>query len=157
MQLAFYGNRWGGFGNKLIRWWTSSMKDKFNGKWKDSFSHVELLFSDGMMFSASQYENNTRFKKHSYTGHAWIRVPIKMSKEEEKKIREYCESVDGAEYDYLGVLGFLLPFSAGLKSKWFCSEVCTMGLQQVGMCNKLDSSKTSPNDLYREIQNGKAT
>lgn len=136
MKVIFYGNHHGNFVDKAIRWWTSSAKDKFNGKWRDSFSHVELLFSDGMMFSASQYENATRFKSHSITSEAWMRVDVDIRYWEEEIVREWCYSVFGLRED---------------RSKWFCSEVCAAALQRVGMCDWIKPEHVSPNKLYRMI------
>ena len=151
MKIIFYGNRKGNIFDKLIRWWTSPLPEMFNGKWKDSYSHVELLFSDGMMFSASQYENSTRFRKHNLESSSWEYVDTDLSADDEAKIRKYCNSVNGKKYDYLGILGFIL-FTPDSPNKWFCSEVCTKGLQQVGLCAELKSSRTSPNCLYRELK-----
>lgn len=150
MQVVFYGNHYGHLGSKLIRWWTSSTKDKFNGKWRDSVSHCEILFSDGMMFSASQYENTTRFKKHSMTGKAWIRLPLSVTSEEEIIVRSFCESQIGKKYDYLGVFGFVFK-NADDPDKEFCSEVSTKALQQIGLVMDLVPSKTSPNALHLAI------
>jgi len=148
MKVVFYGNKHGNFFDKAIRWWTSSAKDKLNGKWRDSFSHVELLFSDEMMFSASQYKNATRFEIHSLTSKAWVRVDVDVSFWEEEIIREWCESIAGKKYDYFGVVGFVFGLRHQ-REKWFCSEVCTAALQRVGMCDFIEPHHVSPNKLYR--------
>lgn len=150
MYLAFYGNGYGGFSNKFIRYWTSPLTYKLNGKWRATFSHVEIVFSDGMMFSASQYEGHVRLKPHSFTGKAWVRKPLSISAKHEGIIRKNCEVlVDiGVGYDYLGVLGFVLPFVKQEKSKAFCSEVCLdMISAYVPKLSHLDSGRSSPNDI----------
>ena len=99
------------------------------------------------MFSASQYENRCRYRKHSYTGKAWKRVPLEtVSVAEEKIIREFCDKQEGKKYDYLGVAGFVFGNNDNDK-KWFCSEISTKALQQVGLFSTVEASKVSPNSL----------
>ena len=152
MRVIFYGNREGNFLDSLIRWWTSPLIEKINGKWRDSYSHVELLFSDGMMFSASQYENSTRFKKFN-GGSAWKILDISTHAHEEFNVRDFCTSEDNKPYDYKGVLGFISPLQHS-KDKWFCSEIGTAGLQRAWKCMGLTPSTTSPNKLYRYLTKG---
>ena len=150
MYLAFYGNNYGGVLNKLVRWWTSPLNYKFSSKWKKTFSHVEIVFSDGMMFSASQYENRVRFKEHSFTGKAWVRYNLCINPKDEAKIRESCNKLvsKDTKYDYFGVLGFILPFKTQDKNKEFCSEVCTTELQPyIEEIKPLVPSETSPNAM----------
>ena len=150
MKVVFYGNRYGNLSDKIIRWWTSPLAEKINGKWKDSYSHSEIVFSDGMMFSASPYENVARFKPHSFTGKAWVRVDIDVTLEQEKKVRTWCEKQHGKKYDCMGVLGFAFNVPEN-PNKWFCSEVCTAALQEIGLLRNLVASKTSPNALHKEL------
>ncbi len=151
MKVIFYGNRKGNIFDKLIRWWTSPLLQMFNGEWVNSYSHVEILFSDGMMFSASQYENSTRFKVHKYKRSIWKYVDLEVTETEERVVREYCKSVNGKKYDYLGILGFVIGLHHNNK-KWFCSEVCTKALQEIELCTNLVAYKVSPNRLYIELK-----
>lgn len=150
MKIIFYGNHKGNFFDKLIRWWTSPLKKMFNGEWKDSFSHCEILFSDGVMFSASQYENSTRFRRHSYSSDSWKYVNTYATKVQEARVRTFCNSIEDSEYDYMGILGFIFPVKDS-ERRWFCSEVCTFALQKASMVEDLTASKTSPNRLYKEL------
>lgn len=146
MKVIFYGNEAGNWIDKLIRWWTSSTMDKFNGMWKDSYSHVELLFEDGLMFSASQYENSTRFKPYNHESTSWTHIYLPTA--QEPMIREFCELEAGKKYDYLGVAGFVIGVRDH-SSKWFCSEICTEALIVSGCLGRIDSAKVSPNDLFK--------
>lgn len=150
MYLAFYENRYGGILDRVIRWKTATWKQRFNGSWKDLPSHCELVFSDGMMFSASSRENIVRFKKHSFTGKAWDRIELCTNKE--KDIREWCETKEGLKYDYLGVLGFVIPFIKDRKNRWFCSEICSEALKQFNIIYIDDSSNVSPVKLNNIIK-----
>jgi hypothetical protein len=157
MYLAFYGNNYGSIYGKFIRWWTSPLSYKLNGKWKITYSHVEIVFSDGMMFSASSYENKVRFKKHSFTGKAWDRFKLSISKTDEDIIRENCEVRvnKGEKYDYLGLIGFLIFNTVESKERSFCSEVCTTELQEyVPELKDLVPHKTSPNDMAIALKFG---
>jgi len=149
MQVIFYGNKHGSAFDNIIRWKTSSWRSRFNGDWKYSFSHVEILCDDGYMFSASQYDNKVRRAKHSYTGRAWIRMSIDISDTNKEKILRYMSSRLGSKYDYFGVVGFVFPSIKQDKKKDFCSEFCTLALQDLGLkeVKYLKPSKTSPNDL----------
>ncbi len=154
MKLVFYKASKGAIGDKLIAWWTAPFKYKFNGMWKDMFSHVEIVFSDGQMFSASQYENKVRFTPHSFTGHAWFRVKITVPVRMEVAMRNRAMELVGAKYDYTGVAGFALPFIRENKNKWFCSEV-VRDVLMVGRSDLLNSSlcnsEVSPTSLAFEI------
>ena len=154
MKIIFYEHRYGGFIDKLIRFKTATWKQRFNGKWKDLPSHCELLFSDDMMFSASAYEDITRFKKHSMTGHDWCRIDLGIDKDTEAKIRLWCENKVGKKYDYLGILGFILPFVKQSKKRWFCSEICCEALKENTdlIPSVIISSKTSPIKLKEIIK-----
>lgn len=131
---------------KLIGWWTSPFTWKFNGKWKDTFSHTELLFSDGKMFSASQYSNSTRYTKHRFNEENWAYKHVVITSEQEEIIRKWCDSQVGKEYDYAGAAGFVIPFRQA-RGKWFCSEVVTAALHKVDMLRSFKPSKMSPNDV----------
>ena len=150
MQVIFYKARYGNLADKLIAWWTSSTKDKFNGKWLGSYSHVELLFDDGVMFSASQYDNAVRFKKY-HPSNRWEQVDISGGSED--LIIKFCESIEGGAYDWWGIAGFIAPVNDSLD-KWFCSEVCTQALIVGRYIDYVDSAKISPNKLYRMLKDG---
>lgn len=148
MKIIFYENRYGNWVDKLIRFKTATWTERLNGKWKDLPSHVELLFNDGMMFSASARENKVRFKKHNYRSKAWNRIDLPVSAKSEAKIRTWCESKVGLKYDYLGILEFVLPFIEDAPHRWFCSEVCDEALKVNTIILfkyfDIDSSKVSP-------------
>lgn len=148
MQVVFYKARYGNWMDKLIAWKTSSWADRLSGEWLNSYSHVELVFRDAMMFSSSQYEGGTRYKKY-YGGEQWTEISIQLNVYAEGHIRIFCDSMSRKKYDWLGVLGFVMPIKED-RDKWFCSELCTTALQiwaPLGLC----PSKTSPNELYKTL------
>jgi len=153
MQVIFYKAMYGNFFDKLIAWWTSSFDDKISGKWRQSYSHCEILFDDGQMFSASQYENLTRFKKCNTDSKVWKHVDIKCTMHQIEEVRSFCVRNSGRMYDYLGVLGFIICIQDD-KHKWFCSEIVTAALLDCTIIFGLKPSKTSPNGLYQYITEG---
>jgi hypothetical protein len=108
-------------GDKLIKLYSSSWKERFNGEWRNKYSHTEVLFSNDMMFSASQYEGRVRFKPHKYNEELWDYIPLDYLDESIVKKNAYL--YEGLPYDYLGVFGFL-AFGIQDPRSWFCSEVC---------------------------------
>jgi len=149
MRVLFYGNRKGNNLDKVIRWWTSSFKDKINGAWKDSFSHVELEFSDGVCFSASPREGICRFKVINTNDKPWVAIDTPVPPALENKLRLECGRLEGIPYDYIGILGFIFR-TPDQESKLFCSEVVTDRFQSIGViANTINSGKVSPNSLYK--------
>ena len=133
MRLAFYigGGTWF---DKVTRWRTGG-----------NCSHVELLFSDDMAFSSSQWDGGVRFKQveglrnidagMSEDG-KWRIVAIKgVSEHAEACAREWCKGEVGKKYDWRGILKI---FALGrdvndVNSQWFCSEICHAALLKAGM------------------------
>lgn len=129
-----------GFIPKLIKWWT-----------KSNYCHCEFLFSDGLRFGCSPISPfTTRFSKETPSSIYWDYVSIPMSAEDEIKIREFCTSEIGCKYDWEGIF-FSQIFHWGYenKKKWFCSEICTAGLQHIGLLKDMKANRISPGDLYK--------
>jgi hypothetical protein len=112
-----------------------------------TFCHVEIIFSDGVAFSA-QYGEGVRFVKNLDTSRGWWKVPLAVSAEEEQTVRQWCESHAGGRYDVPGVLAFKIPFIRQAMGAWFCSEICSTALQQIGMFSDLKPHRLSPNALF---------
>ena len=151
MKVIFYGNRYGNWADKLIRFKTATWKQRVSGEWKDLPSHCELLFDNGQMFSASFRENIVGFKEHSYTGKAWCRLDIDLTDSQVLQVGRFAREQVGKKYDYLGILGFILPFVHQVQSRWFCSEVCSEALKQVDYLELQDSAKVSPAKLKQLV------
>ncbi len=119
MQLAFYkGARpgWHGVCNRLIRWWTRS-----------PYSHVELVFSDGMSASSSAEDGGVRLKKIDFDPANWDFVPLSRgwsSAWSEQQCRGWFIRHQRQKYDYRGLVRCVVPpaFNRDTPKKWFCSE-----------------------------------
>ncbi len=141
MKIALYKAGTGSFaGGKLI----CNLIDQFSGR--DGYAHVEFVFSDGVFFSSAPFEG-VRFKRTEVIQNEWRFFDLDITSVEEEKLRRWCESKEGLEYDWMGVFGFVLP-THHAQDRWFCSEIIVAGLQQLEIFCHLDAWKISPNDLF---------
>ena len=131
LQAAFYkSTRQGiaGIYNRLVRWWD-------NGK----YSHVEIIFSDGLSGSSSFMDGGVRLKKIEYDPEKWDFVELDIN---ELKARTWFENHQGCKYDIIGNLRFLIDFLPDNNDKFFCSEAIA---ESFGYS---DSWRYSPNILF---------
>lgn len=139
--VAFYKGS-GKFWDRMVRWWTDS-----------PFSHSELLFSDGSYFSADAWTNKVRYTKFQPNPDNWVVVPLYCVDEKmEQRVRWFCNGIEGSKYDYLGVaLSQVIPLGIQVGDRWFCSELCTRALQQVGLLRWYQPWSMSPGKLYDRL------
>lgn len=112
MRAALYrGTRPGlpGIYNWLVRWWTRS-----------PYSHVELIFSDGMAASSSFSDHGVRFKAIEFDAEHWDFVDLPGALEQ--PARDWFAAHAGQPYDLIGNIHFLVGPVADDRQKWFCSE-----------------------------------
>lgn len=139
MKIAFYKGK-GRLMDSLIRWWTG-------GK----YSHCELLFADGHMFSSDAWTGGVRWNTN-YDLSNWDLVEIPCTSAQERTLKAWCADLAGKKYDWLGVLWFVLPFVPESPDKWFCSELCAAGLKIIGKFPYIiPSRKMSPTLLYEFV------
>lgn len=118
MRAAFYrGTRPGlaGLFNRLVRWWLQS-----------SYSHVELVFSDGVAASSSFADGGVRLKAIDFDVARWDIVDLPGA--DEVAARQWFVANLGRPYDLLGNLGFLFRPITGARRGWFCSEAAAAAL-----------------------------
>ena len=136
MRLVFYHGP-GDLMTYLIRLWTWSR-----------YSHVELLFSDGMGFSACGKEKvGGRFKPiHALTHYDVVQVEA-----DEQDVRDWCEERVGHQFDFMGMLAvaFRIPIESK-PGRWYCTRICIEALQSAGSLLGL-SSHITPQDLYEHL------
>lgn len=116
--------------NKLIRWWDVGI-----------YSHVELVFSDGMSATASRQDGSrVRMKRIEYDLDRWdfIELPAHL----EANARAFFEKTDGLKYDLIGQLRFAFAPYKGRSDRYWCSEWIAEAL---GMP---DPWRYGPNGLY---------
>lgn len=112
LRAAFYkGTHTGllGLYNRLVRWWCRSR-----------YSHVELVFANGLSASSSYIDGGVRIKAIEFDPARWdfVVLPAHI----EPVARDWFEAHHGQPYDLLGNLHFVLAPVADDKAKWFCSE-----------------------------------
>ena len=127
MKLAFFKGK-GGFISRFIR-------RRTNGK----YSHVELVFPDGISFSSNEFEGGVRFKDIDYFAEAndWDLVPVDGI--DSKKLRVWCGSKVGKKYDW----GNYDVVNGSVR--WQSAEVPT-GLSDYP--NSVPASQILPNSFY---------
>lgn len=140
MKVAFKKND-SSLPSKLIRWWT-----------KSPYSHCELIFNNGLSFSAFVEEFKTDFKSNIHDDNDWDIIELPFDKEMEYKIYQWCLSEKDCTYDVIGILFTqIVPLSFQNPWWWFCSELCCAALQQGGMLPNLVPHELSPGGLYNEL------
>jgi hypothetical protein len=117
---------------------------------KGKYSHVELIISD-IMYSTSPRDGEVRAKKHKFDENVWDYIEIDNI--EISKVIEFFKMTKDQKYDWMGILGFIIPFKDRTNC-WFCSEWVSNALKISG-CKKLwkqEPSKISPNKLYKILK-----
>lgn len=144
MYLAFKKEATSTFG-KIIKAYTFS-----------KYCHAELVFSDGMWFSAREFKGGTTFVKGPPENERFSMydfIPLPIGPEAEARIRRWCAGEVGCDYDVRGVVFSFLPIPIGWQSaeKWFCSEICCAALQIEGWFRGRSAASVSPRGLYRLV------
>jgi hypothetical protein len=137
MKLAFYRAIAGGLLDWLIamRHW---------GK----YSHVELVFSDGLSFSSSIRDGGVRFKRIEYKPDRWDFLDLPITAPEEYIVRRWAEDQLGKGYDKPGILAYINPLRKQDPNRYYCSEICCEALQQIGWFRDVDPAWVWPTKLF---------
>lgn len=118
----------------------------------NSYTHVELVFPDGMWFTSSPRDGGVRFKRIIPKPYTWDVYGLGVSNRCVDIMRAHAEKLASGpviKYDVIGALfsGFDLCFP---NDKMFCSEAvdevmssCIPGLPK--------PCKTNPGSLYRHL------
>ena len=91
------------------------------------YSHCELAFSDGLSASASYIDKGVRFKRIDYDPAHWDFMTLPDALED--FARDWFRANEGAPYDLLGNVRFVLPIVPASSSGWFCSEAMAAALK----------------------------
>jgi hypothetical protein len=138
MEIAFRKNS-NTIPSKLIRWWT-----------KSPYSHCELVFKNGLTFSAFIEDFRTDFKSASHDPSEWDIIEIPIDLETEYKIYQFCVDEDNCLYDIVGLtLTQFLPLGFENPWWWFCSEICVAALHRAGMLLDIVPHLTDPGTLAK--------
>jgi hypothetical protein len=139
IKLAFYKAQQGNLTDKLISWWTNGL-----------YSHVEIVTGSDtnnlLMWTSSAMNGGVRQKKHKYDPTKWEYIDIDLNL---NILLQIYNKTKDCKYDYLGILGFVLPLQ-DRENKWFCSEWVSNVLKCSGdkRLYLKEPSKISPNKLF---------
>jgi len=117
------------------------------------YSHCELIFPDGMAYSASIQDGGCRFKQIEFDPARWDIVAIEVDC---LKVEWFCIAEGTCGYDYPGAFRFLVPALPQSKKRWFCSEVCCAALQAGGLFPGVKAWQVHPNRLHALLTEGDA-
>lgn len=118
MKVAFYkGTRPGlqGIYNRLVRLLDGS-----------KYSHVELLFNDGISASSSYMDGGVRFKVIEFDSKKWDLFELKGYDSVKAKLF-FAEHL-GQPYDVMGNIKVIIPWWPHSKTKWHCTEIIAEAL-----------------------------
>jgi len=131
MKIAFYIAKHGKFEDKIISFLT-----------KSPYSHVEMVFSDGICASSSQREDGVRFKKINIYNGKWDVYEVKDIFCE-RLVRQWFVDNDGDKYDWTGAVGSWLGIDLYKEDRKFCSQSCAIVLDRF--------RNQTPASLYKDL------
>lgn len=113
------------------------------------YSHVELVFSNDLSFSASPREGECRFKDIDiYKEDTWVVVPLsetRYNQNIEALAWEEAHRLAGKKYDWKGILlNQVMHLGIDEPDKWWCSEVAMWLLRSFPF-------KISPNEAAKRF------
>lgn len=130
MKLAFYKAKHGTIVDKLV----AAVIDS-------EYSHVELVFSDGICFSASPRDKGVRFKQIDINNGKWDLYRIEKPFYEDLLIKQ-VEKFEDQPYDTLGAIGSGIGVPLYAANKKFCSLI-------IACIFKLENINQNPESLRR--------
>lgn len=145
LQVAFYKSETGNWLDTCISFATATWTERLNGSWRYRYSHCEFVFSDGQMFSSSGRDKAVRFKPFP-GGEHWHVVDLPTINE--SAIRAGCYKYVGKDYDYLGALGYVLPWKMENPNELFCSELLSSVMLDKGISLGYSPFEIGPQKFY---------
>lgn len=120
------------------------------------YSHVEVVFSDGMSFSISPREKVCRFKRIDFNPNNWEFIDLTVTRKEEDYIRAMAYKYLDCTYDYIGAVTSATPICLQVSSEMFCSELAIELIRNSKTYSQLqDGCRYSPNKLFKSIYGGR--
>lgn len=120
MKIAFYKAKYGNWQDKAISIATLS-----------TYSHCELIFSDGVCASSSPRDGGVRFKKIEMD-HKWDVFNIvetgSFARLNEAIARNWFILHDGDTYDWIGAIASAVDIDLSSEGKKYCSRSCLLAL-----------------------------
>ena len=124
-----------------------------------TFSHVEMMFSDGAVTSVTQdpgvvHYDETRLLSNPRYRHVY---EIYINPKEERVMVAFAKDCVRRRvgFNKCAMYWNFIPCCIAIRrngSEYFCSEYITQMLQSIGYVPDLDPAVTSPNDLYLALK-----
>lgn len=140
MRLGFKKPQPKSFWQKMIAWKTNS-----------PYAHVELFFSNGQSFSASEYDKGIRFKsaEEVLASSEWDFIDLPELDSYEPTCYEWARRADGLPYDWSEITSFVIARQRDNPNEYICSTASLLplklGAQVLADCK---FPFFSPYDLY---------
>jgi hypothetical protein len=137
MSLAFYKGTCGGVWDKAIDIWT-----------RGEYSHVELWL-DGPVhrarcYSSSPRDGGIRYSIIDLDSGKWDAIALPFTEMDRWIIERHISDLGHKKYDWLGILGFVLPWGEHDDKDRFCSEICLDLIQTRGYLMQYKAWEVSP-------------
>jgi len=127
-------------------------------EWKTGgpFVHVELILSgpisNALCFSSRQPNGTSFAHLDLLDDKIWEVEMLPLRSTQEEDLMAFCAGCGSKSYDWMGILGFVLPFGEHDDHDRFCSEICTEALQKIlGCWPEVKPWNTSPMGLYELV------
>jgi len=152
MKLAFYK------AFCLHGTWKEIMFDVLIGIFSlGRYSHVELVFSDGISFSSSLRDGGVRFAAIDYDNERWDVVDLPRFYNDirvEELLRDDALSIVGLGYDKLGAITSIMPFCFQRRRRLFCSEMIINMFHARNVFALLTGERLENGSIYSEMGDG---
>jgi uncharacterized protein YycO len=119
------------------------------------FAHVDTVMPDGMLLGARNdvmagFPAGVQIRSPGYqVGYTLKKVAIPCTDEQQKAYYDFVLDQVGKPYDSAAIAAFAAGTDWSTKGAWFCSELCTAGLQACGWLKQLSEppTKVDPDSL----------
>lgn len=132
--------------NRVTSWWT--------GK----YMHCEIVFSspDGSNLACGVWQNETTFfRPKTFGKDCWVWKTLRLPSSSVAKMRRFCAKQAQLKipFNKAGLIRCSTPFPRPTDGKsWFCSELCTAALHEVGLLTHEVASAMTPSYLYQCLE-----
>lgn len=133
-----------GFGSALIKYYDHGL-----------YSHVDSVLPDGTLLGARDdvidgIPSGVQIRPASYVaGETVLRVTIPCTDAQQDAFYAFMRAQLGKPYDETSIAAFALGRDWRADDSWFCSELCSAGIEASGLVPPLSApaNKIAPDDL----------
>jgi hypothetical protein len=128
--------------------------NKLTSYWSGKYMHCEIVFNDGSgrNLACGVWQNETVFLRHKTFGKdCWVWRSVRMSPSDIRKMKAFCkqQADNNIPFNKSGLFRCTTPFPRPTDGKqWFCSELCMVALQTVGLFPEEMPSAITPTRLH---------